>query len=851
MTQLGEAFVPIRATLDKLDDDLNQARGLIDGALGGIGEGLQKLGGLALGGIVTGITAVGVGLAALGGFAFDAGMQVDNAMDSIVIATGATGAELDELQASFATVFSEVPTSTETASGVIGALNARLGVTGDALDDLAVPLAQVTELIGGDAVTRTELFTRVMGDWGVAVEDGASTLDTFFVASQETGAGMDDLMAKVVQFGSPLRLMGFGLEESIALFAQWEAQGVNAELVMGSLRIAAGEFANANIPLRDGLMQTMEAIQNAGSESEALSIAMETFGARAGPDMAAAILEGRFAIDDLVAAMENSEGAIMDTAAQTADFGEMFTLLKNKATLALAPIGAMMIDLANQVMPLVEGAFAWFEETLLPVIEEVAGAFSNFFEGALSGEDIFGDLANLVWELASIFGATEEQALGLFNAVVSLRDTIPALIDNIRNALAPIIEAIGSFVSWKDVLAALGVAIAAVVIPAIGSLLATIAPVLLVGAALVAGFALVRNAWENDWGGIQTKLTEVWEGSIRPALETLRDWLQVHVPIALEALRTFWVDVAWPAIVGAAQWFQENVIPILQNIWDWLSINVPAALETLRAFWVETAWPAIQNAIATVWPIIEHIFTTLRDWVVNTLIPTIQELYQKWTTEWWPQIQAALENAWTIIEEIFGEIGRWINTNIVPWIEFLAEKWGIGFQAVQAKLEEVWDVIEPIWIALVEWLEEKIPVALEALQPIFEGVMSGIKAAVQPVKDLWDAFVSAVESFWNWITSHEFSFDISIPDLPDWAVPGSPLPIHTAWRDFANFIRNTDMQLAVNVPDLGGEMATEAAAPADGGDGRKNEWHLHLPNATNTPDMMRGFSLLKGLVGVD
>lgn len=872
-TPLGEAFVPIRATMEKLDGDLAEARGRIQGALDGIGGSIQALGGMALTGIATGILAVGAAVGTIGAFAFDAGMMVDDAMDSIAIATGAVGGELDSLQSSFETVFSSVPTDAGTAADVIGTLNARLGITGEELDDLAVPLAQVTELIGGDAVTRTELFTRVLGDWGVEVEDGAATLDTFFVASQETGAGMDDLMAKVVQFGSPLRLMGFSLEESIALFAQWEQQGVNAELVMGSLRIAAGNFADANIPLRDGLMATMEAIQNAGSESEALSIAMETFGARAGPDMAAAILEGRFAIDDLVAAMQNSEGAIMDTAAQTADFGEMFTLLKNKATLALAPLGAMLIDVANALF-----------ERLQPALDTVFGIAHAFFDEIANGEGPLAAVMNLlrtlgvpeetriqIHELLTAvqeFIANLQSGMPLLDAFIGaleglappevldfllqLRDEIlPGLMAWFQESVVPILDMVAQFVSWKDVLLAVGAAIAAVIIPAIGSLLVSIAPVLLVAAALIAGIALVRNAWEGNWLGIRDKVAEAW-AVMGPIFEQVKTWLEVNVPVALAALHDLWVNVAWPAIQAAIETAWNIILPISTAVWTWLSENIPAALETLRSFWVETAWPAIQTAIETVWPIIEHIFTTLRDWVVNTLIPTVQEFYQKWTQEWWPQIQTALQNAWAFIEAAFTELGRWINDNIIPWVEFLVEKWLLGFELMRERLEDVWAIIEPIWIALVEWLEVNIPRALEALQPIFEGVMSGITAAVAPVKSLWDEFVSAVESFWSWITSHSFDFSLNIPDLPDWAVPGSPLPIHTAWKDFAAFVKQTDLTLAMNIPAMPG---LREPRPVDNGlgaaGGERKEFHLHLPNATNTPDMIRGFGLLQGLVGID
>lgn len=63
--------------------------------------------------------------------------------------------------------------------------------------------------------------------------------------------------------------------------------------------------------------------------------------------------------------------------------------------------------------------------------------------------------------------------------------------------------------------------------------------------------------------------------------------------------------------------------------------------------------------------------------------------------------------------------------------------------------------------------------------------MDGIDKAVGPVKELWEKFIEAVKDFFDWISSHTFTFNINIPDLPDWAVPGSPLPIHTAWKKFS------------------------------------------------------------------
>lgn len=276
-------------------------------------------------------------------------------------------------------------------------------------------------------------------------------------------------------------------------------------------------------------------------------------------------------------------------------------------------------------------------------------------------------------------------------------------------------------------------------------------PVLLAIGAVIAIVALLTAAWKNNWGDIQGKVAAVW----------------------------------------------AFLKPIFEAIVEWIGEKIKRDIELLKQVWADVVWPAIQRAIDIVWPVIEKIFKAIATFITDTLIPTIQKLWQKWSEEIWPDIQTVLENVWTIIEEVFTEIGRWINDNIVPWIEFLKKVWVEQvWPAIQTKIEEAWAIIEPIWEAIRKWAAETIPPILETLKGVFETVMGGISAAIQPVKDLWDRFVDAVSGFWDWISNKVFNFNISIPDLPSWAVPGSPLPIHTAWQDFADDMDSIGLDIA-------------------------------------------------------
>ena len=169
--------------------------------------------------------------------------------------------------------------------------------------------------------------------------------------------------------------MGFWFEESAALLGKWEKEGVNTELVAGSMRIALGKLAKAGKEPGPAFRETIAAIQEMGPGADATRTAIELFGARAGPDMAAAILEGRFAVDELLASIEGSENTIRGAAADTNDFAEEWRIFKNQVLVAIEPLATAVFTGMAQGMQLVNKyspqVLAFFDD-LGPVMEDVA-----------------------------------------------------------------------------------------------------------------------------------------------------------------------------------------------------------------------------------------------------------------------------------------------------------------------------------------------------------------------------------------------------------------------------------------------------------------------------------------------
>ncbi len=353
--ELGEMIVRVGTDISGLTKGLADAENRVDA----FGAGMQSAG--------LKIAAVG---AAISGAFLAAASAVDDAQDRIRVSTGATGDALGRLKADFDAVAASVPSSMGQISQAIAELNARTGLTGPALQGLSAQVLNLSRLTDTDLGNNIRNSTRIFGDWQVAVSEQTRTLDFLFKTSQATGVGVDALAQKIVQFGAPLRQLGFTFEQSAVLLGKFEREGVNAETVLGGLRRSLSKFAQEGISAPEGLRTLVKEIQALGPGSAASAKAMEVFGTKAGPDMAAAILEGRLSIEALLTQITASTETIAKASADTADFGEQFVILKNQAVIAFNALAAPALP-----------AFTSIAKAAIGIVKELGFWFASFGEG--------------------------------------------------------------------------------------------------------------------------------------------------------------------------------------------------------------------------------------------------------------------------------------------------------------------------------------------------------------------------------------------------------------------------------------------------------------------------------------
>lgn len=299
-----------------------------------------------------GKTMTGVSVA-VGGAAMAAFNDVDKGMDAVVKATGATGDAAKGLQQSVKDVAGTVAgakLSWEQLGSEVGEINTRFGFTGDQLTGCSEKFAKFADVTGMDATEAVRLVSRAMGDAGIDSSEYATVLDTLTSASQASGISIDKLTENVTKYGAPMRALGFDTQSSIAIFSQWEKAGVNTEIAFSGMKKAISNWSKEGKNAKEEFGNMLQEIANCPDIASATTKAIEVFGAKAGPDLADAIQNGRFEYSDFMKVLENSQGTLDATFDQTVDGVDNAKVAFKEMQEAGAELGGALSEVAGPIM---------------------------------------------------------------------------------------------------------------------------------------------------------------------------------------------------------------------------------------------------------------------------------------------------------------------------------------------------------------------------------------------------------------------------------------------------------------------------------------------------------------------
>lgn len=433
-----------------------------------VGETLTK-------NVTTPLTAA----AAAGVAAFSA---VDEGVDTIVTATGASGEALDGLVASYETIATSIPEELGDVASAVGEVNTRFHTTGEELEGQTTLFLQFAKITGGDVVSSVDSADKVLKTFNKTSDDASGLLGMVAKAAQDTGINAQGLMDDVLANSATFKELNFSLEESVNFMALLDENGVESGVALAGLKKAVVNLIDAGMSESEALQTVIDKIKNAGSETEALTIAQETFGTKGAAEMATAIREGRLSLDDLSASMADYSTVVTDTYNNTMDGVDGATTAANAAKIAMSTLGETISDMLAPIF-----------QHLTQLLIDAKARFDTLDDG-------------------------QKQAIVTIGLIVAAIGPALVIIGKVITAVGTITTGVGSLVGFVG--GTVVPLITGTVMPALSGLWALmlanpISIVIAAIAAIVAAFALLwnkcegfRNFWINLFSSVKSTVVD-------------------------------------------------------------------------------------------------------------------------------------------------------------------------------------------------------------------------------------------------------------------------------------------------------------------------------------------------------
>lgn len=280
------------------------------------------------------------------------------AESTVVKATGASGEALDGLTNSMMNAYAASKSgSLEDTAGAIGEINTRMALTGDELTDVTGKFLDYANITGTNVVSSVQNVTKIMNKWGVEGSEVESVLDKLAYAGQISGISVDNLSSTLITGAASFQEMGLSLDNAISMLAQFELYGMSGTTAITAMRTAVKNFSDDGLNAETALQSVINEIANMESAADATALAVETFGSRAGVDMANAIRSGAVTVDSLTGSLEAADGTLAKTATTAQTLDQKWTQASNNINSAftkaveptISKISSGFADLVNGV----------------------------------------------------------------------------------------------------------------------------------------------------------------------------------------------------------------------------------------------------------------------------------------------------------------------------------------------------------------------------------------------------------------------------------------------------------------------------------------------------------------------
>lgn len=567
---------------------------------------------------------------------------------------------------------------------------------------------QLSNATGGPMADSAALITDIMSQFNITAEESGRIVDQVTGLTVASKFAFGDAALAISQAGGVAGATGLSFEDFNAIlgvtaanFSSGSDAGTSlktflttlipksqeAEDVMASLGLVTTDYARMAEYLSGVLGRQVEpnfmAVEKAFSQTAAGAAAAEISNdklAKAFVGLKAQYQENQF-FDDTTGAMKSAEemaGVLQDAFGGLSEeqrLNAASTIFGNDAmrtAFGLIDAGTPGIiamgeeinkvnagDIAKKRMDTFSGAMEVAQgiiETLsisigqkfLPVLRPMVEQFSTL--AATHGKALvafFGDLAARMGDgiTKGIEWATTVLP-PLWQRMTEVGNAIKIVTDMVMRGIKPITDAIGEWISWQDILLAVGALLGGAVIAAIAGFISAMAPVIVIVANVTLAIVALREAWEHNLYGIRDITEDV--------LDSISNWIQVNTSL----WRGSWSktlayilqnsDQVWHDLVSGVQIYVSDMVRETKH-------KIAVWAEDID-YWFRYFTVNGKTMLHTWYGWVVKYYTDAKDWAIDML-----EKWFSWfkPAEWLEKGKDIIQGLWDGAKQIWGNFKNW------------------------------------------------------------------------------------------------------------------------------------------------------------------------------------------------
>lgn len=393
----------------------------------------------------------------------------------------------------------------------------------------------------------------------------------------------------------------------------------------------------------------------------------------------------------------------------------------------------------------------------------------------------------------------------------------------------------------------------------------------------------LQTAFETAWGKIVAALQpaiDVWDNEVRPAWDRLVAAVLDKVPAmeveigrlvafivtemgvtlppifenvasSLDSLTNIWtnhgetvikiIGFAFRAVVATIAGTLVIISGIVALALNSLSGTFDLWSKLLQGNWAG-AWEVVRTTVSTAMEIIRRTIEGVLNAALALVDLKLSDIQRAWSGAFaamqlvidtvMPYIETAVrtvvENVRAVIEEKITAAKAIIDTTLTT----LQTSWDTFWDAAALKVKTQ---VEAVRAAI----DEKIKAAEQIITTAFTNIRDNV---IQPVIDKFDLLKLGLTQIWDWLQTHVFSFHIDLPQIPDWAIPGSPTPMEIGLRGISAALREVN---AVASSALSASPANSQSISTS--NSYERHYHLNVSTALQSQGVRQDFRIMEAM----